>query len=123
MRAVVDKQHTITVVPRCPQFAPSSGDYQSCAYGFRGRENHLSQPFRVVNNNAAESDVYGSWAVVEKFCNLWVRSIIRFFAEEEPTDIWYSLSFNKYGVDLSWVDEPMKSGQSTGFGINAGDQQ
>lgn len=120
--AVVDEHHTIIAVPGAPQFAPAPGDYQSCADRFRGRENHLGQPFWVIDDNAAEADVDGGWPFVEKFRKLGGRGILWFFAEKEPTDIWSRVSSMTRGKhEVAY--EPMKSGQSTGVGIKPGDQQ
>lgn len=87
VRAVVDENHMLVAVLRCPQFAPAPGDYDSCSDRFRGRENHLGQLFWVIDDDTPEPNVDGSWPLVKKLRKLRRRSILWLFAEKEPADI------------------------------------
>ncbi|KAI6775975.1 hypothetical protein HG530_002733 [Fusarium avenaceum] len=88
------------------EFRPAFGNDGSSTSGVNCFEDCIDHFLRIVENNAAKSDINGSRTGLEELKEIWWWRVLGSVSKEESTDVCIAVR-----------------GQSMGLGTKAGDQQ
>jgi hypothetical protein len=87
MRAVTQEKDIAALLLAKPQVTPPLGYDGAYADFSDGSEDKLSQPLRIVNNNASKSDVDRRRPSLQECIQLRLWGVLGSISKEESTDI------------------------------------